>query len=99
MFTELKDKIIRKLAASFLLKKLDGRKTEIMRIVQAVNMLLVALVLACPSLPAINGMEACGLVGMINAKWIMLGTVLGHLGLELGIQDANAKDREKNKGL
>lgn len=97
MFTNIKDAIIRKIATSFLLKYVDGYKTEIMRIVHAVNIALLALVTVCqtiPTLPTISGVAACGVVVMLNAKWIMLGTVLSHFGLEFGIQDANAKKRQ-----
>lgn len=89
----IKDWVIRKIATSFLLKWADGHKTEIMRVVQAVNLLLLAAAQFCPMIPDISGQNICSLVGLIQAKWITLGVLLGHLGLEFGIQDANAKAR------
>ena len=89
----VKDYIIRKIATSFLLKWTDGKKTEIMRAVQAFNMLLLACAQFCSLIPDIKGINMCALVGQVQGQWLALGVLLGHLGLEFGIQDANAKDR------
>lgn len=103
----LKDKVIRWVAKSFLLKWADGKKTEIMRIVQGVNMLMLALLWICQygadfiaALPGgvgelLPAVAFCPTVDFLNAKWVELGAVLAHAGLEFGIQDANAKERLK----
>lgn len=93
MLIEFKDFLIRKLATSFILKWADGHKTDIMRVVQAINVALVAAFQFCDYIPAIGGLNACVLVGTLNAKWVLLGVVLGHIGLEFGIQDGKAKER------
>ncbi len=93
----LKDYLVRKLATSFLLKWVDGHKTTIFRVVQAVNSSLVALFVLCPHLPAVNGELACAVADQLNAQWMALSVVVGQLGLEFGIQDAKAKARLAEK--
>lgn len=105
MLTKLKDKLIRSVAKNFLLKWADGKKTEIMRVVQALNMVLLGLVWCCEygpefvaSLPMgigelIPGLKFCPAVDMLNDKWVELSVLLAHFGLEFGIQDAKAKKR------
>lgn len=90
----LKDALIRKLATSFLLRWADGKKTEIMRVVQAINMLLLALISFCEPLKQLSGYEICEIANQLNASYVQFGVFLGHVGLELGIQDAKAKDRK-----
>lgn len=93
MFTELKDRFIRSIATSFLLRSLDGKKTEIARIVQAVNMLIAALYLALPVLDAQFGFQLSQNLDFINDKWLLALQFLTHLGLEVGLQDKAAKAR------
>lgn len=90
---KLKDYIIRKIAMSFLFRWADGHKTEIFRVVQTVNSILITLYLVCPHVPAVSGMDGCAVVDILNAKWLALSVALGQLGLEFGIQDAKAKSR------
>lgn len=91
--SDLKDKLIRKLATSFLLKWADGRKSEIARIVQAVNMLIAALYLALPVLDSQFGSALSHNLDFINEKWLLALAFLGHLGIELGITDAKIKEK------
>ena len=83
--------LVRRGARSFLLKKLDGKKTYIFRAVQFINALLVALFMICPHLPQIHGAPACNMVELINGQWLALSVLLGQLGLEFGIVDAKIK--------
>lgn len=91
------DSLVRKLAKSFLLKWVDGYKTKIMRVVQTVNSILVSAYLACPTIPDFMGKTACGYVDELNTKWLALALLLGQLGLEFGIADAKAKQRERGE--
>ncbi len=95
MFTSIQDAIVRKIATSFLLRWADGYKTEIMAVVHGVNLALLYLVAACAAypLPLPQLVAVCGVVGLLNAKWVLLGTFLSKLGLVFGIADANAKSR------
>lgn len=95
----LKDSVIRGIATTFLFKWLDNYKTEIARAVQAVNMILTGMFLLCVMVPPTFGFDACMVVDFLNLQWVLLGNVLGHLGLEFGIQDRKAKERLKEKGL
>lgn len=88
------DKLVRRIAKSYLLKYIDGYKTTIFSVVQAVNSILVALYMACPALPAFKGMEACAVVDVLNGQWLALSVILGQLGLQFGIIDAKAKVKQ-----
>jgi hypothetical protein len=94
---ELKDSFIRRIATSFIFRFLDNKKTEVARVVQAVNMILTGCYLLCGFFPASVGFDACAVVDVVNLKWVLLGSFVGHLGLEFGIQDANAKERLAKK--
>lgn len=94
---KLVDNIVRRIARSFLLKYVDGYKTQIFRVVQAVNSVLVGAYLLCPHIPEINGVLACSYVDQLNAQWLALSVFLGQLGLEFGIVDARIKARLKEQ--
>lgn len=88
------DGIVRRIARSFLLKRIDGYKTYIFRGVQAINSILVGLYLICPHLPMIHGAPACEIADMLNGQWLALSVLLGQLGLEFGIVDAKIKAKQ-----
>jgi hypothetical protein len=91
--SDIRDKLVRKVATSFLLRFCDGHKTEIARIVQAVNMLIAALYLALPVLDAKFGSALSQNLDFINDKWLLALNALTHLGLEFGLADAKAKEK------
>lgn len=91
---KLVDNIVRRIARSFLLKYVDGYKTQIFRVVQAVNLVLVGAYLLCPHIPEINGLAACSYVDQLNAQWLALSVLLGQVGLEFGIVDAKIKAKQ-----
>jgi hypothetical protein len=97
MFTELKDKLIRKLATSFLLKWADGKKVEITRAVQAINMIIAALYLLAPTVDGYLGSHLSQHLDFINDKWLLALSALSHFGLEFGLQDKAAKARLAGK--
>lgn len=92
--SDIKDKAIRAIAKSFLLKWVDGYKTQIFRVVQIINAALLFALLNCSLIPGtilIGGLQACAVANLLNAKWIALSTILGQFGLEFGIADQKAK--------
>lgn len=88
---DLRDKLVRKLASSFLLARLDGYKTDIARVVQAINMVIAALYLVVPIVDSYGGFSLSSPLDFLNAKWLIALQFLTHLGLEFGIQDGKAK--------
>ena len=97
MITDLKDKFIRKIATSLLLKYLDGYKTDIARLVQAVNMIIAALYLSMPILDQHFGTGFAQNLDFVNEKWLLALQFITHLGLEVGIQDKKAKNKLDSK--
>lgn len=95
--TDLKDRLIRKLATSFLLSKVDGYKTDIARAVQGANMVIAGLYVAAPSIDAHLGTHLMAQLDFVNAKYLLGLQLLGHLGIEVGLQDKAAKDRADSK--
>lgn len=95
MLSGLLEKAVRRVARSWLLKYVDGYKTQIMRVVQAIQAILVAAYLACPHIPAMNGMAACEIVDVVNAQWLAFTVLLGQLGLEFSIVDAKIKAKRE----
>lgn len=85
------DRLVRKVAKSIFFKWLDGKKTYVFRVVQAINSVLVFLYLVCPQIPDIGMVNACGLVDTLNGHWLALSTILGQVGMEFGIMDAKIK--------
>lgn len=87
------EELIRLIAAGKFspLRFLDGHKTTIFRIVQLINAVLVYLFMYCPYIPEWHGYIACDVTEIINGHWIALSTILGQIGLEIGIQDAKIK--------
>ena len=88
---KLKDSLLRKISTSFLLKYIDGYKQPIMRIWEAVNMVMNALFLLCVLVPDYNGFSACGFVEFLDLKLVLLSNLAGKIGIELTIQDRKAK--------
>lgn len=89
MFTAIKDWLIRKVAQTYAIRILDGRKKEIMRIVQGLLMVLGGVSALLPDselgqLVATNLDQA--------STWILV--ILGHLGLEFAIEDEEIKRKQ-----
>lgn len=82
MLTRLKNSLIRRLAKSWLLKRIDGKKKEIGRILLGAQMVILAVVQVWPDSQAGQYLASFLHEALIVAAW---------LGLEFGIQDEEAK--------
>lgn len=88
MITRFKDSIIRRLARTWLLKKIDGHKKEIGRILLGVQMIVFSIVALFP-----DSAIALELEVFVNEIFI----IVAWLGLEFGIQDEEIKIKEGKK--
>ena len=93
--TAIKDFLVRKVARSFILKFVDGHKTNLMRVVQGISMLITGLTLAVTGVDGSAGTELVPYVDKLNANWILALNFLAQFGLEFALSDKDAKARGK----
>ena len=93
--TEIKDFLVRKVAKSFLLRFLDGHKTNIMRVVQGISMVLTGAILAGTGVDAETGSAIVPALDQVNHNWVLLLNFLTQFGLEFALSDKDAKTRGK----
>lgn len=93
--TAIKDFIVRRIARSVLLKFADGYKTQIMRVVQGISMVITGLILAATGVDEGTGSSLVPYVDSLNEKWILALNFLASLGLEFALSDRDAKARGK----
>ena len=80
--TDIKDWSIRKVATFFILKYIDGYKTNIMRILQGVTLIIFALAQLFPEVSVIVD---------ISTQWFAILALINQFGLEFSIADADIK--------
>jgi len=96
--SDLKDKLVRKLSASFLLRFADGYKTQIARVVQGINLVATGAYLLAPIIDQYAGTKLAPLTEGLNAQLALLTSWLAGQGFyELGKADAVAKVRLESK--
>jgi hypothetical protein len=72
----------------------DGHKSEIMRVVQGLNMLMTGLFLLAPTVDQYARSHLSQRLDGIQAQWLLVMNWLGSLGLEFGLQHAAIKEKE-----
>lgn len=82
-FIDIKDKIVRYIATLRFLSAFEGKKKEIMRILQGINLIVLGVAGINPEWAPI-----------LYEKWSWLVVLAGHLGLEFAIEDEAIKIKQ-----
>lgn len=81
-FGNFRDWTVQKIASTFLLKYIDGYKTDITRLIQAITTIIIVLSTWFPDFAPLI---------VLNDQWYALLLLLSNLGLEFSIQHKKIK--------